>query len=253
MPDAPALFWLRSIAMAHLAWTSPVPTCCPRPKRICARSWRPCPTRWSSSTRAAHPLVQRRRREDVRLCRSGSDRREREDADALARPRAARPVSRQLSDDRQAQDHRHRPGHDRRCTATAAPSRSSLSVGEAWIGERPDLYRLHPRPHRAAADLASAPGPPVRARPCRARQRDGHARLFARARAQPAADGRRELLRERRATCSTTNPTPRRCDGPRGARRSGAAGGPRRPDRPSPARLHEPRRDGAAESRACSA
>ena len=75
--------------------------------------------------------------------RRRGDRPERQDADALALPRRARRLPRQLLDDRRAQDHRHRPrGH------RPAQGRHDLSDGP--VGRRGRAWR------RVASSSASS-------------------------------------------------------------------------------------------------
>ena len=95
-----------------------------------------------------HPDLQPGRREDLRLCRRGGDRTQRQDADAGAVSQRARRLSRKLHDNPAAQDHRHRPRG-----RGATPGRLDLPDGPGGQREPPGwpaaVHRHRPRHHRA--------------------------------------------------------------------------------------------------------
>ena len=84
-------------------------------------------------------------------------------------------------------------------------------------GDRRYFHRLHPRPHRAAADRGAAAGTAIGAGPHLAADRDGRDGLDAGARTQPAAVGDRQLSERLAPAAGGQRPTSTR---PRCATRS---------------------------------
>ena len=118
-----------------------------------------------------------------------------------------------------------------------------LSVGEAWIdGARVFTGFIHDITERQEAQVRLQDLQSELAH-VGAVERDGHARLVPGARAQPAADRDRQLLRGRGQPARRRAVRGRAGDGARRARRSGRPGGARGRDRAADARLHDPRPD----------